>query len=123
MTAAQVFITPQFAVRRADIMQAINRLSSAVYVMMILGVTDSPPTLSQLQQHREVKMIIDQCRKLALRAPPGVVVPGCAGRPCAEGGALSAAAGPGASDPRRQSLRAAAVRPWRTSAADRSADH
>jgi hypothetical protein len=33
-----------------DIMQALNRLSSAVYVMMILGVTDSPPTLSQLQQ-------------------------------------------------------------------------
>ncbi len=49
VTAAQVFITPQFAVRRADIMQALNRLSSAVYVMMILGVTDSPPTLSQLR--------------------------------------------------------------------------
>ncbi len=31
-------------------MQALNRLSSAVYVMMILGVTDSPPTLRQLQQ-------------------------------------------------------------------------
>ncbi len=38
-------------------------------------------------------MIIDQCRKLALRAPPGGV-PGCAGRPRVEGGALSAAAGP-----------------------------
>lgn len=50
VTAAQVFITPQFAVRRADIMQALNRLSSAVYVMMILGVTDAPPALSQLQQ-------------------------------------------------------------------------
>ncbi len=50
VTAAQVFITPQFAVQRADIMQALNRLSSAVYVMMILGVTDSPPALSQLQQ-------------------------------------------------------------------------
>ncbi|HID3876851.1 TPA: ethanolamine utilization cob(I)yrinic acid a,c-diamide adenosyltransferase EutT [Klebsiella pneumoniae] len=50
VTAAQVFITPQFAVRRADIMQALNCLSSAVYVMMILGVTDSPPALSQLQQ-------------------------------------------------------------------------
>ena len=50
MTAAQVFITPQFAVRRADIMQALNRLSSAIYVMMLLDVTDSPPTLSQLQQ-------------------------------------------------------------------------
>ncbi len=48
VTAAQVFITPQFAVRRADIMQALNRLSSAVYVMMLLDVTDSPPTLSQL---------------------------------------------------------------------------
>ncbi len=47
VTAAQVFITPQFAVQRADIMQALNRLSSAVYVMMILGVTDSPPTLRQ----------------------------------------------------------------------------
>ncbi len=46
-------------------------------------------------------MIIDQCRKLALRAPPGGV-PGCAGRPRVEGGALSAASGPGASDPRRQ---------------------
>lgn len=50
VTAAQVFITPQFAVQRADILQALNRLSSAVYVMMILGVTDSPPALSQLQQ-------------------------------------------------------------------------
>ncbi len=50
MTAAQVFITPQFAVQRADILQALNRLSSAVYVMMILGVTDAPPALSQLQQ-------------------------------------------------------------------------
>lgn len=50
VTAAQVFITPQFAVQRADIMQALNRLSSAVYVMMILGVTDAPPALSQLQQ-------------------------------------------------------------------------
>ncbi len=50
VTAAQVFITPQFAVQRADILQALNRLSSAVYVMMIPGVTDSPPTLRQLQQ-------------------------------------------------------------------------
>ncbi|VTM46612.1 cob(I)yrinic acid a,c-diamide adenosyltransferase [Klebsiella pneumoniae] len=50
VTAAQVFITPQFAVQRADILQALNRLSSAVYVMMILGVTDAPPALSQLQQ-------------------------------------------------------------------------
>ncbi len=58
-------------------------------------------------------MIIDQCRKLALRAPRQGGVPGCAGRPRVEGGALSAAAGPGASDPRRQPLRAAAVRPWR----------
>jgi ethanolamine utilization cobalamin adenosyltransferase len=31
-------------------MQALNRLSSAIYVMMLLDVTDSPPTLSQLQQ-------------------------------------------------------------------------
>ncbi len=68
-------------------------------------------------------MIIDQCRKLALRAPASGGVPGCAGRPRVEGGALSAAAGPGASDPRRQPLRAAAVRPWRTSAADRGAGH
>lgn len=37
-------------------------------------------------------MIIDQCRKLALRAPASGV-PGCAGRPRVEGGALSAAAG------------------------------
>jgi hypothetical protein len=70
VTAAQVFITPQFAVRRADIMQALNRLSSAVYVMMILGVTDSPPASANCSSW-EVKMIIDQCRKLALRAPPG----------------------------------------------------
>ncbi len=55
-------------------------------------------------------MIIDQCRKLSCAPPPGGV-PGCAGRPRVEGGALSAAAGPGASDPRRQPLRAAAVRP------------
>ncbi len=31
VTAAQVFITPQFAIQRADILQALNRLSSAVY--------------------------------------------------------------------------------------------
>ncbi len=54
-------------------------------------------------------MIIDQCRKLALRAPAGGV-PGCAGRPRVEGGALSAAAGRRirSSSP---ALRVAAVRP------------
>ena len=50
VTAAQVFITPQFAVQRADIMQALNRLSSAVYVMMILSVTKQPLTVKQIQQ-------------------------------------------------------------------------
>lgn len=37
-------------------------------------------------------MIIDQCRKPRCAPPPGGV-PGCAGRPRVEGGALSAAAG------------------------------
>lgn len=34
--AAQVFITRSFEVLRPDILQALNRLSSTVYVMMIL---------------------------------------------------------------------------------------
>ncbi len=42
--------------------------------MMILGVTDAPPALSTCSSW-EVKMIIDQCRKLALRAPARVVFP------------------------------------------------
>ncbi|MDU1272774.1 MAG: ethanolamine utilization cob(I)yrinic acid a,c-diamide adenosyltransferase EutT [Escherichia coli] len=37
--AAQVFITRSFEVLRPDILQALNRLSSTVYVMMILSVT------------------------------------------------------------------------------------
>ncbi len=53
-------------------------------------------------------MIIDQCRKPALRRQGGV--PGCAGRPRVEGGALSAAAGP-AHPISSPALRAAAVRP------------
>ena len=48
--AAQVFITPGFEVLRPDILQALNRLSSTVYVMMILCVTKSLLTLSQIQQ-------------------------------------------------------------------------
>lgn len=48
--AAQVFITRGFDVLRPDILQALNRLSSAVYVMMILCVTRHPLTVSQIQQ-------------------------------------------------------------------------
>ncbi|MFU0780651.1 MAG: Ethanolamine utilization cobalamin adenosyltransferase [Citrobacter braakii] len=48
--AAQVFITRSFDVMRPDIMQALNRLSSTVYVMMILSVAKHPLTVSQIQQ-------------------------------------------------------------------------
>ncbi len=48
--AAQVFITRSFEVMRPDIMQALNRLSSTVYVMMILSVAKHPLTVSQIQQ-------------------------------------------------------------------------
>ncbi|HFK4478078.1 TPA: ethanolamine utilization cob(I)yrinic acid a,c-diamide adenosyltransferase EutT [Citrobacter sedlakii] len=48
--AAQVFINRSFEVLRPDIMQALNRLSSAVYVMMILSVATQPLTVSQIQQ-------------------------------------------------------------------------
>ena len=48
--AAQVFITRGFDVLRPDILQALNRLSSAVYVMMILCVTKHPLTVNQIQQ-------------------------------------------------------------------------
>ena len=34
--AAQIYITRDFRVKRPDIMQALNRLSSAVYVLMVL---------------------------------------------------------------------------------------
>lgn len=48
--AAQVFITRRFEVQRPDILQALNRLSSAVYVMMILSVAKHPLTVGQIQQ-------------------------------------------------------------------------
>ncbi len=46
--AAQVFITRSFSIT-PDILQALNRLSSTVYVMMILSVT-KPLTVKQIQQ-------------------------------------------------------------------------
>ena len=48
--AAQVFITRSFEVLRPDLLQALNRLSSTVYVMMILSVAKHPLTVSQIQQ-------------------------------------------------------------------------
>ena len=48
--AAQVFITRSFEVLRPDILQALNRLSSTVYVMMILSVAKQPLTVKQIQQ-------------------------------------------------------------------------
>ncbi len=48
--AAQVFITRSFEVLRPDILQALNPLSSTVYVMMILSVTKQPLTVKQIQQ-------------------------------------------------------------------------
>lgn len=48
--AAQVFITHRFDVLRPDILQALNRLSSTVYVMMLLSVARQPLTVAQLQQ-------------------------------------------------------------------------
>ena len=48
--AAQVFITRSFEVLRPDILQALNRLSSTVYVMMILSVTKQQLTVKQIQQ-------------------------------------------------------------------------
>lgn len=48
--AAQVFISRHFDARRPDILQALNRLSSAVYVMMVLSVTPHPLSISQIQQ-------------------------------------------------------------------------
>ncbi len=48
--AAQVFINRGFDVLRPDILQALNRLSSAVYVMMILSVSKQPLTVNQIQQ-------------------------------------------------------------------------
>lgn len=48
--AAQVFITRSFEVLRPDILQALNRLSSTVYVMMILCVANHALTVSQIQQ-------------------------------------------------------------------------
>lgn len=39
-----------FEVLRPDILQALNRLSSTVYVMMILSVTKQPLTVKQIQQ-------------------------------------------------------------------------
>lgn len=50
IVAAQVFINLRFEVLRPDILQALNRLSSTVYVMMILSVAKHPLTVSQIQQ-------------------------------------------------------------------------
>lgn len=48
--AAQAFITRGFDVLCPDILQALNRLSSALYVMMILSVARSPLTVSDIRQ-------------------------------------------------------------------------
>lgn len=50
IVAARLFITRGFDVQRADILQALNRLSSAVYVMMILSVVKHPLSVGQIQQ-------------------------------------------------------------------------
>ena len=72
--AAQVFITRSFEVLRPDILQALNRLSSTVYVMMILSVAKHPLTVSQIQQRSgRGAMIIQRARQLALRSPARVV--------------------------------------------------
>lgn len=73
--AAQVFITRSFEVLRPDILQALNRLSSTVYVMMILSVTKQPLTVKQINNDWGNAMIIERCRELALRAPARVVFP------------------------------------------------
>lgn len=67
-------------------------------------------------------MIIDQCRKLALRAPARVVFPDALDVRVLKAAHYLQQQGL-AHPPRRQPLRAAAVRPWRTSAADRGAGH
>ncbi len=48
--AAQVFITRGFEVLRPDILQALNRLSSALYVMMIVAVAPQPLTVDDIHQ-------------------------------------------------------------------------
>ena len=53
--AAQVFITRSFEVLRPDILQALNRLSSTVYVMMILSVTKQPLTVPDALDQRVLK--------------------------------------------------------------------
>lgn len=68
-------------------------------------------------------MIIDQCRKLALRAPARVVFPDALDVRVLKAAHYLQQQGLAHPDPRRQPLRAAAVRPWRTSAADRGAGH
>ncbi len=73
--AAQVFITRSFEVLRPDILQALNRLSSTVYVMMILSVAKHPLTVAQIQQRLGEAMIIERARELAVRAPARVVFP------------------------------------------------
>ena len=55
ITAAQVFIGADYHVHKADLLQALNRLSSAVYVLMILCVRQNMhpgalPTTEQLKQ-------------------------------------------------------------------------
>ena len=39
VAGAQAFITPSFAISRADVLQGLNRLSSAVYVLMLIAWT------------------------------------------------------------------------------------
>ncbi len=77
--------------------------------MMIPGVTDRRRR-SANRSSWEVKMIIDQCRK-PLRAPARVVFPDALDVRVLKAAHYRAAAGPGASDPRRQPLRAAGSSP------------
>ena len=39
VAGAQAFIDKDFSVRRGDLLQALNRLSSAVYVLMLISWT------------------------------------------------------------------------------------
>lgn len=101
--AAQVFITRSFEVLRPDILQALNRLSSTVYVMMILSVTKQPLTVKQIQQRLGNAMIIERCRELALRAPARVVF-GCVRPTCAESRAIFTSTRSGNAHSGRQSV-------------------
>ena len=78
VSAARIYIDCYFQVIRPDIMQALNRLSSAVYVLMVMVVREGGVMTTQALKQALMQgehMLIERCRQQAKLNPPRVVLP------------------------------------------------